>query len=417
MGVNVLTAGTIKALLHRFPRAELFMLDYGKERRSHTVEVNGRLIVTQVENMRFSKQVYLSNHIAMLLLLALIARLVPFNKVRSKLISRNPCLKRLSDTSVVTSIAGGDSFSDLYGMERFFYVALPQLLAIVMGKRLILLPQTIGPFRGVLAKRIATYILRKAEVIYSRDIQGGEDCRKLLELSPGDNGKVRFCYDLGFILDPVRPNTMVFQFDDDGERERLVVGLNISGLLYMGGYSRDNMFGLKIDYKEVIRDLIEFLIEQSRAIVILVPHVFGSEGESDYTVCLKMYSVLKERYGKSVLLAGGQYNQSEIKYIIGGCDFFIGSRMHACIAALSQNIPTISIAYSDKFIGVMETIGVAELVADPRKLGKDQILEAIADALEQRVGLRAHLEKTMPQVKESILNLFNEIDFLPRGEA
>ncbi|WP_413937055.1 polysaccharide pyruvyl transferase family protein [Nitrospira sp. BLG_1] len=411
MGVNALTAGTIKALFNRFPSAEVFMLDYGKERKTHTVEIGGRRIVTQVENMRFSKQVYRRNHIAMLLLLALIAKLVPFSNVRSKFISRNPCLKRLSDASFVTSIAGGDSFSDLYGIERFIYVSLPQLLTLFMGKRLILLPQTIGPFKGLIPRLVATYILQKAELVYSRDYQGVEDVNSLLGLERSKD-KTKFCYDVGFILDSVRPRNTDLQFYSQKETKTPVVGLNISGLLYMGGYSKKNMFGLKVDYKELIPDLIEFVVGENNANVILIPHVFGSNDESDTMVCKEVYSLLKERYGGRLLLANGEYNQSEIKHIIGQCDFFVGSRMHACIAALSQNIPTVSIAYSRKFIGVMETIGVTELVADPRILTKEEIFSIVDNAFEQRTRFREHLERTMPRVKDEIMSLFNEIGSL-----
>ena len=48
-----------------------------------------------------------------------------------------------------------------------------------------------------------------------------------------------------------------------------------------------------------------------------------------------------------------------MKYLIGQCDFFVGSRMHSCIAAVSQCVPAVSIAYSDKFIGVMATLGLS----------------------------------------------------------
>jgi len=195
-----------------------------------------------------------------------------------------------------------------------------------------------------------------------------------------------------------------------------VVGLNISGLLYRGGYTGNNMFGLKIDYKEFIRDLIDFLIKKKNAAVMLVPHVFGTDGESDSVICEEVYASLKGHYNGRLLIAKGQYNQSEIKYVIGLCDFFIGSRMHACIAALSQNIPTVSIAYSRKFIGVMQTIGVEELVADPRRLEIQEILRVIDDAFEKRARLRGHLEKTMPHVKATVLNLFNDIDSCPEGQ-
>ena len=414
MGMNALTAGTLKAFIKRYPQGELFLLEYGKEQVTFNVEMAGEVIPVQLINIRFSKKIYLKNNIALLLMLALFARLIPFRRLGKRMIARNFWLSRVADADIVASMAGGDSFSDIYGLGRLLYVSLPQLLALVLGKKMVVLPQTIGPFKSAVAKTIAKAILRRTALIYSRDHAGVAETRELIGSSDTDE-KVRFCYDVGFVLDPVSPKNMGLQFDNRKEKERPVVGLNISGLLYMGGYSRNNMFGLKIYYKELIPDLIDFMIGKYNTTVMLVPHVFGSDGESDFVVCQEVYSFLKERYDGRLLIASGEYNQSEIKYIIGLCDFFIGSRMHACIAALSQNVPTVSIAYSNKFIGVMQTIGVAELVADPRKLEKEEIFRVIGDAFEHKARLRGHLEKTMPRVKETVLNLFNEIGSLPGG--
>ncbi|ULA68468.1 MAG: PSpyruvtrans domain-containing protein [Nitrospira sp.] len=414
MGVNALAAGTLKAFIKRYSQGELFLLDYGKERATFDVGMAGEVIPVELANIRFSKKYYLKNNIALLLMLAILARLIPFQQIRKRMIARNLWLNKVANADIVVSMAGGDSFSDIYGLGRLLYVSLPQFMALALDKKMVVLPQTIGPFKSTAAKAIARTILRRAVLIYSRDHEGVAETRELIGSSDTAQ-KVRFCYDVGFVLDPVRPKNMVSQIDNRKEEERPVVGLNISGLLYMGGYSKNNVFGLKIDYQELISDLIDFMIGKNNAIVMLVPHVVGSDGESDSVVCQEVYSLLRERYDERLLFASGDYNESEIKYIIGLCDFFIGSRMHACIAALSQSVPTVSIAYSRKFIGVMETIGVGELVADPRILEKEEIFRMIGDAFEQKARLRVHLEKTMPKVKETVLNLFNEIGSIPGG--
>ncbi|NWF55910.1 MAG: polysaccharide pyruvyl transferase family protein, partial [Syntrophaceae bacterium] len=142
-----------------------------------------------------------------------------------------------------------------------------------------------------------------------------------------------------------------------------------------------------------------------------VPHVFGEKAnsESDSAVCEYVYRELKPRFGDRIFLTRGRYNQNEIKYIIGLCGFFIGSRMHACIAALSQYIPTVSIAYSKKFKGVMETIGVDEYVADPRTMDQGEIMAVIEKAYGEREQIKNHLERKMPEVRTKVLNLFKEI--------
>ena len=408
LGVGALTAGTIKAALHQYPHAEIFLLDYGKESTTYHFEANGDTIPIRLVNMRFSKKIYLRNNIAVLILISLLLRLIPSEKMKDELIKRNSCLSNVLEADIVAAISGGDSFSDIYGLGRLLYVALPQVLVLLLGKNLILLPQTLGPFRSPIAKKIAKFIMGKAKIVYSRDYDGIGETRKMLSFHEKSE-KIRFCYDVGFVLDPVRPVNMDLQLDNLKNEGKPVVGLNISGLLYMGGYTGNNMFGLKIDYKAFILNLIDFMIKKKNATVMLIPHVFGTQGESDSAVCEKIYLSLRDHYEGLLVMASGAYNQNEIKHIIGLCDFFIGSRMHACIAALSQNVPAVSISYSKKFVGVMQTIGVEELVADPRKLGKDEILGIIDKAFEQKDLLRENLREKIPQVKETVLNLFKEI--------
>jgi polysaccharide pyruvyl transferase WcaK-like protein len=289
---------------------------------------------------------------------------------------------------------------------------LPQLLVLLMGKKLFLLPQTLGPFEGKLTRAIARYILSHASITYSRDYAGIEETRRLLAMKD-EAERLRFCYDVGFIVDPVAPAKIdLGNFFASRKATDCVIGFNLSGLLFMGGYTRNNMFGLKVDYKLLVYDVIERLTRKPDVVILLVPHVFGSieHRESDAVVSEKIYNELKARYPGKLFFAAGRYNQNEIKHVIGLCDFFIGSRMHACIAALSQAIPAVAIAYSKKFFGVMQTIGFESLVADPRRMGKEEIISLIEEAYERRALLKTQLEQKMAEVKKAVLNLFAEIN-------
>ncbi len=411
LGVSALTDGIIKSIQHQFPDAQIFLLDYGKERRQYDFKFSNGTVKVQLLNLRFSKKIYLKNNIAVLILLTLLLKIIPFTKIKNRIIAGNFFLSSISEMDFCASIAGGDSFSDIYGLARFFYVALPQLLVLFIRRELILLPQTLGPFRTKSASFIAGYILKRSELIYSRDYTGLKEMNSFLGESWVKN-KLNFCYDVAFIVDPVKPEML--QPEDFFVRETYdspVVGLNISGLLFIGGYNRNNMFGLKIDYKHFIYDLIDRLIIRKKSVVFLIPHVFGSmdHPESDYVVCKKIFSDLKTKYKSRIFTVDGTYNQNEIKYIIGLCDFFIGSRMHACIAALSQCIPSVPVAYSKKFYGVMQTIGTESFVADPRHLNEEEIWDIVERAFEQRDFIRSQLNEKIPSVQTKVFNLFSEI--------
>jgi polysaccharide pyruvyl transferase WcaK-like protein len=254
--------------------------------------------------------------------------------------------------------------------------------------------------------------LKRAGAVYARDHSSLEYVCGLLN-SPNVSGKVRFVPDVAFVLDSQEPEDIdVGSLDDVRTEDSVVVGLNISGLVFNGGYTQENMFGLKINYREFIYSIIDLFMKDDRVLVLLVPHVFAPSGsvESDPDACLEVYEQLREKYARRIFLARGRHNHNGIKHIIGLCDFFAGSRMHACIAALSQSIPAVGIAYSKKFQGVFESIGLGSCVADACRCDEDELLSIVRTAFEQRDQTRTHLNKVIPEVKANILNMFEAKD-------
>jgi polysaccharide pyruvyl transferase WcaK-like protein len=320
-------------------------------------------------------------------------------------------LKRLLECDLIAAVSGGDSFSDIYGLVRLFYVSWPQVLVLLLQKDLVLLPQTLGPFKGGTAKATAKYILSRVKRVFTRDSDG----RNKVAASLGAEfaSRVQVSYDVGFALEPRPPKneaavTELLKF----KKSRPLVGVNISGLLYMGGYSRRNMFGLCIDYPSFARCLIKYLVEEKQAAVLLVPHVYGegTDSESDVIASKKIHDELAQEYGEYLRVLEDRYTEGEVKFVIGKCDFFTGSRMHACIAAVSQCVPSVPVAYSEKFIGVMRTIGTEAYVADARKMPIEEILQMMGKTLDDRVAIRAKLEGSMPQVKQRVLQMFDDIE-------
>ena len=408
MGVWALTSGAISAILHTYPDADIDLLDYHREPATFVVKHAKGAKRVNLVNIRFSKKIWLPNNIALLILMAIMIKFIPSKTLRQRLFDLNPWLRRIEDTDIVGSIAGGDSFSDIYGFERLVYVALPQILILLLGKPLIVLPQTIGPFDTAAGKLVSRYILRNARKIYSRD-------RGFHSVGQGQKGKAAipaaFCYDMGFVLEPrIEKQRLPALFAGISEKDA-VVGINVSGLLYIGGYTGKNMFGLKSDYKETVHHLIDHFLQMDNTHVLLVPHVLGEADnrESDTSACREIYQRAQAGRRDHLHVIDNNYDHHEIKAIIGKCDMFLGSRMHACIAALSQSVPAIGLAYSKKFIGVFETIGMEEWVVDLRQCDEKEILDSAGWAFDHRSEYRAKLQATMPSVKTTILNLFSSI--------
>jgi colanic acid/amylovoran biosynthesis protein len=407
MGVGALAASAVRVLHRKYGDGSITVLDYARQPRSERVEVDGGLATINLINMRFSWKIFLPNNIASLLFLAALCR-VNFLGMRRWIVSRNRCLRAIDEARAAFAVSGGDSFSDIYGMGRFFYVTLPQVLVSWMGKPLVMMPQTIGPFEGAFPRRVAGGLIRNAARVYSRDRPGVEVAR---ELSGNGGGNVQFKYDLGFALEPKPASSVRISgpsYEEQAGKE--LVGINVSGLLMMGGYNRGNMFDLKVDYPQFIDELVRYFCEMPGTAVVLVPHVFGQDPESDQRACRAVYDKHAERYRGKISCIDSEHDQHEIKHLIGRCSFFLGARMHACIAALSQGVPAVAMAYSRKFVGVLETVGAGGLVVDPRNATLDEMMRVVKEKFSERRSIAAGLQAVMPQVKRDVLGMLDDLN-------
>jgi len=411
MGVSALAESAVKCILNRWPGAEIFLLACGTEEEVYKLNLSGREVWLEVLPIRFSANIFLSGHVCRLAFYQLLTRVFPFRWLREGLYRKNKYFREMVDIDLVVDISGGDSFSDIYGVFRFLKVMLRKMLVIIFGKKMILLPQTYGPYKRAISRGIAKYVLNHASRVYSRDREGIGCVKDMLKLN-GDNEKVYFSPDLAFVLDRQKPvDSMQSDLAEFRNSKKRIIGLNISGLLYNGGFNQNNMFGLKADYKRLILDVVEWAVRDTDNGVLLVPHVYAkpTQIECDPDACRDVYEKMRDKYPGRIYCVRGGYSQNEIKYIIGMCDFFIGSRMHSCIAAMSQFVPTVGLAYSKKFFGVFESIGTADSVVNMCNESEDKIFETINKVFAQRDQIRTGLEKTIPNLKSDILNIFEDI--------
>jgi len=187
---------------------------------------------------------------------------------------------RLLDSADVLLEGGwGDSFSDLYGRARFESLARHVDFAGRTGRPLILLPQTIGPFQADAVRGRAAAVLAGAHAVYARDPLSAACARELVPgLAVGET------IDVAFFMQAVpRPPKR------DG---RTRIGLNPSGLLWRGGYTGRNQFGLRAEYPGLVRGLLRRFRQRADAEVVLVGHdIHGpSAGNTceDYYVCKQL---------------------------------------------------------------------------------------------------------------------------------
>ncbi len=406
MGCRALASSLVKLFNQTIPNCEITLL-YGHNIPSiKNVRVSqDEIVKVRVINCRLSPKAHLYEHLFWILFLAVLHRFLPIKPFSRRIVKSNPWLKSIMRADFVGDINGGDSFSDIYGLSNFLNGIVPCIIAILLRKPIILLPQTYGPFNHYLSRKIARFIIRHANQIYSRDYDGINIVNTLL----GENAKYRsvnFCPDVAFSLEPIRPAKISIAPPLQARNKGAVIGLNVSGLLYMGGYNRDNMFNLRFNYQDFILDLLSKLLEIPGTHILIIPHTFGDVPQNDQSACREVWLSAQKQSRNHVHLVDGKYDQNELKAIIGMCDFFIGSRMHACIAAISQCIPTVGIAYSHKFVGVFQTIGIGDMAIDAKNHTSEELCSACITCFKKRHEYTDKLQNVIPNISNQLETCF-----------
>lgn len=300
------------------------------------------------------------------------------NVVKNKNIGTKP----FRDADFILDIGQGDSFADIYGERRFDLIDDIHRAARLLNKPYCLLPQTIGPFKDDKIRQQAVKSIEKATLVMTRDKQSLE---YVLEIAPAQKN-VREYIDVAFYM----PYKKMFF-----SKDFVHVGLNISSLLWHGGYTQDNQFGLKDDYQKVVRSLIEYFLSLPNVMLHLIAHVVGAERhvENDYAISYDLWM----KYGRNprLVLAPLALTPIDVKGYIAGMDFFMGARMHATIAAFSAGVPVVPMAYSRKFNGLFIDTLQYPYLADLKTSTATNALDIVKDAFAKRDELKSIIEERM----------------------
>lgn len=198
--------------------------------------------------------------------------------------------------------------------------------------------------------------------------------------------------DPAFVLDPQRCSLPKLFINHD------IVGINISNFVNFG--NNHNTLFMKSIYI-----LIDYIINELKLHVLLIPHVFWPEQNDVY-----LSNIIKQKYhnDERVALCSDEHlNYCQIRYIISKCRFFVGARTHAMISAYSSYVPAMALGYSTKSIGIAKDIGLPEyLVINSKYLSTQyDLLENFKRMVEDEYVIKNIYSTNMPSYRNRAFRL------------
>ncbi len=292
---------------------------------------------------------------------------------------------------MVFDFTAGDSFTDLYGRERFFTRSRLKKYVIDSGIPLVLGSQTIGPFKDKDVEKFAAEIINECKEVYVRDEMSLEYTKKI-------SGRTAvLTTDVAFALPYEK---------QEKSPSKVRIGFNPSGLLWNEG----EKYGLTVDYKKYCRQVFTELLKKENYELHLIAHAYSKalldQADNDYTAMLQ----IKDEF-PDIIVAPYYETPMEIKSYLSGMDVFVGARMHATVAAFSARVADIPFSYSRKFEGLFNSLGYEYVIHGCSDTTDDAVRKTLA-WIEDRKQLEECVKQCGEKAEEKTSCLISQLDSL-----
>jgi colanic acid/amylovoran biosynthesis protein len=259
-----------------------------------------------------------------------------------------------------------------------------------------------GPFDTRFRRTVGAMLLNRVALIMNREPISSELVRELGIRTPMVDTACP-----AFLLEPASAE----RIDEVVRDEKLMkpagplVGITVCGYNLHSARTWGRPTSLE-DVKRFV-PMVKYLLSETEASVFLLPHVYRTNpytlaGEHingpDHDILSRLYEEAGgNAYGDRLRVVHGKYTVEEAKGLIGRADLYISGRLHAGVAALSQCVPTVFIAYGHKHYGFAKLVRQEQYVTrgdDPERLR-----QVVEDAWENREKVRAELAERVPAVQ------------------
>lgn len=320
-------------------------------------------------------------------------------------------LERYANSDIVLDF-NGDIFPSDTRPIRVLVHALELLCIAQLGVPVIEFVSSPGPFNSWFTRTIAKLVFSRFSILLNREPISSV----LLDQIGLNQVPIVNTACPAFLLEPLEKEQAqeLLSRESIDVNIRPLIGVTLCGynLGSLRTWTRPEHFKDLVIYVSTLR----YLLDDLHANVFLLPHVYRTNpytysGEwingPDYDILLNLYKLLDgDKYSGRLKLIEGKYSPSEAKGMIGQCDLFMSGRLHAGVAALSQGVPTIFLAYGHKHRGFASLLHHEKYVYEGKD--PDQLLALVKDAWENRQKISYTLHQGMVRVEE-LVNLNFEI--------
>lgn len=279
---------------------------------------------------------------------------------------------------------GGSLLQDVTSRRSLLYYLTILALGRILGKKVMLYAQGIGPIHSAFLRRLTRYVCSHADIITVRDKDSFYELKRL----GIPEGKVELTADAVLTLPQESPELGHMLLKRYGVPEgRMLIAFSVRK------WQEDDRYLLEL------AKAADLLAAGHDAHIVIMPLQYPA----DLSCCRRLQQLMDRKNDSTVL--EDDCNTEQFLSLTGCFDLLIGMRLHALIFAAVMNVPFVAVSYDPKVDGfVKEVAGISagrveSLQAEAVAAAADRALTGKAGARKLLDGLRA---KSMLNAREAL---------------
>lgn len=243
--------------------------------------------------------------------------------------------------------------------------------SVLLGRPLIMLPQSIGPLYDLFPVQLVRSILRHAKLVWGRE-----------------SISLRRTYELGITQAQLEPDLALGMESASATLAQALLASYLPaivdapmrvGITAIDWQRQNDSFIHQHVYETALVECIDELTGRGAVVVLFAQTCGPTALEDDRLVNRRLYQ--RVRHPQRVVMINEIIHPALLQALYGCMDYFIATRLHSFIFATNAGVPAIVIGYLSKSAGLLADMGALNRHIDIRQLTGASLIAAF-DALQ-----------------------------------
>jgi len=305
-----------------------------------------------------------------------------------------------------TIFVKGGGFIHAYGEKTapylMWYFLFYVRLAKALGKKVVFLPNSYGPFIGLTVKQQVRTVFNQLDLVYARENVSSKSLGDLL------GKKIPVEMDLGFFLEKgSQDEALKILQKYNLKTHDKIVGVTIRPWRFPG---LSNPEGLYKNYIDSVVDLTKHMLSKGYKVALCNQSLGPNSHEDDRNAIRDLLAQVQD---PNIIWINENLPCDTLKALYSNFYFFIGTRFHSIIFSLTSLVPSIAIGYGgNKALGIMGDFSLDDYVVQIQDVQSDGLIKMFDKAILEYDAIKLQLEKSMSLVTDSRNRLIKDIQSL-----